>query len=222
MSSYAATSLSTRRSLYFSQYFGYLRFETRFQPFRNMIDTISIHLTPAELQAGLDHIRQSPKDEGVLDLIVRRRTVDAREVLEQAELDLAQGLVGDSWNQRWSKSTPDGSPNVEMQITVMNSRAVALVAREKDRWQLAGDQLYLDMDLSAENLPPGSHLAVGSAIIEVTAPPHLGCQKFVARFGVEAMKFVNSPVGRELRLRGIHARVVQPGEIRTGDLARKV
>ena len=186
------------------------------------MDRISSHLTAEELQAGLDHIRRSPKDEGVLDLIVRRQAVNEREVLEQAELDLLQGLIGDTWNRRRSKSTPDGSPNIEMQITVINSRAAALVAREQDRWQLAGDQLYVDLDLSAENLTAGTQLAVGSAVIEVTAPPHLGCQKFVARFGVEAMKFFNSPLGRELRLRGIHARVVQAGQIRTGDLARKV
>jgi hypothetical protein len=142
-------------------------------------------------------------------------------VLEQAELDLVQGLVGDTWNRRRSKSTPDGSPNIEMQITVINSRVAALVAREKSRWQLAGDQLYVDMDLSAENLPSGTRLALGSAVIEITAPPHLGCQKFVARFGLEAMKFVNSPLGKELRLRGLHARVVQAGRIRTGELARK-
>jgi len=187
-----------------------------------MIDRISSHLTAEELQAGLDHIRCSPKDEGLLDLIVRRQAVNEREVLEQAELDLVQGLIGDTWNRRRSKSTPDGSPNIEMQITVINSRAAALVAREKNRWQLAGDQLYLDLDLSAENLPSGTRMALGSAVIEVTPPPHLGCQKFVARFGLEAMKFVNSPLGRELRLRGMHARVVQPGQIRTGDLARKM
>jgi len=187
----------------------------------HMIEVFT-HLKTEELTAGLEHIRRSPTDEGILELIVRRQSVDHREVLDQAELDLAQGLVGDSWNRRWSKSTPDGSPNVEMQITVMNSRVAALVAQDKDRWQLAGDQLYVDMDLSAANLPAGARLAVGSSVIEVTAPPHLGCQKFVARFGMEAMKFVNSPVGKELRLRGIHARVIQPGVIRTGDLARKI
>ena len=187
-----------------------------------MIHTISAHLTTEELHSGLDHIRRSPKDEGVLDLIVRRQAVNEREVLEQAELDLVHGLVGDTWDRRRSTSTPDGSPNIEMQITVINSRLTALVAREKSRWQLAGDQLYVDLDLSAENLPSGARLAVGSAIIEVTAPPHLGCQKFVARFGREAMKFVNSPVGRDLRLRGLHGRVVQAGRVRTGDLARKV
>jgi hypothetical protein len=187
-----------------------------------MITGISTHLNAEELQAGLDHIRRSPKSEGVLDLIVRRQAVNEREVLEQAELDSSQGLVGDTWNRRRSTSTPDGSPNIEMQLTVMNSRVAALVAREKDRWPLAGDQLYLDMDLSAENLPAGTRLAVGSAVIEATLPPHLGCQKFVARFGVEAMKFVNSPVGKDLRLRGIYVRVIQPGVIRTGDVARKI
>jgi hypothetical protein len=183
---------------------------------------MSSHLTTEELQSGLDRIRRSPTDEGVLNLIVRRPAVNEREVVEQAELDLVQGLVGDTWNRRRSKSTADGSPNIEMQITIINSRVAALVAREKTRWQLAGDQLYVDMDLSSENLPTGTRLTLGSAVIEVTAPPHLGCQKFVARFGLEAMKFVNSPVGRELRLRGLHARVVQAGRIRADQLVRKV
>lgn len=187
-----------------------------------MITDLFTHLKAEELLAGLDHIRSSPRDEGVLELIVRRQSINEREVLEQAELDLVQGLVGDTWNRRRSTSTPDGSPNIEMQITVINSRVAALVAQERHRWQLAGDQLYIDMDLSAANLPAGARLAVGSSVIEVTAPPHLGCQKFVARFGLEAMRFVNSPVGKELRLRGIHARVIQPGIVRTGDLARKI
>jgi len=187
-----------------------------------MIGTLSPHLTAEELQAGLDHIRRSPQDGGLLDLIVRRQAVNEREVLEYGDLDLVAGLVGDTWNRRRSKTTPDGSPNIEMQITVINSRAASLVARDESRWQLAGDQLYLDMDLSAANLPAGTRLALGAAVIEVTAPPHLGCQKFVARFGLEAMKFVNSPVGRDLRLRGLHARVIQSGRICKGDRAHKV
>ena len=186
------------------------------------METTTLHLTREELEAGLDHIRQSPKDNGVLQLIVRRPIVETREVLEEGELSVADGLIGDSWNMRPSSKTADGSPHPEMQINIMNARAVALVAQEKERWQLAGDQLFLDMDLSKENLPAGSRIAIGTAILEVTEPPHTGCHKFVARFGVEAMKFVNSEVGRDLCLRGINAKVVQSGTIRVGQTAKKI
>lgn len=180
------------------------------------------HLTKAELEAGLDEIRRAPKDEGVLQLIVRRPQIEEREILQEAELHLVDGLLGDSWIRRGSSRTADGSPHPDMQINVMGARAAALVAQAKERWHLAGDQLYLDMDLSSANLPPGTQLAIGSAVIQVTPPPHTGCHKFVARFGIEAMRFVNSAVGRELNLRGINARVVQPGLIRVGDVARKL
>lgn len=180
------------------------------------------HLTMSELEAGLDEIRRAPKDEGVLELIVRRPGVNDREVLASGELHLDEGLVGDSWRRRRSKTTPDGSPNLEMQLNIMNTRVIALVAQVKSRWQMAGDQLFLDLDLSAENLPAGTRLSLGSAVIEVTPPPHLGCQKFVARFGLDAMRFVNSTLGRLLHLRGINARVVQGGVIRVGDVVRKI
>lgn len=180
------------------------------------------HLTMTELEAGLDHIRQAPKDGGSLELIVRRPAVDARESLDVAELDTATGLAGDTWVMRGSSRTPDGLRHPDMQLNVMNARAVALVAQVRERWALAGDQLYVDLDLSEGNLPAWTKLALGSAIIEVTDQPHTGCAKFVARFGVDAMKFVNSPVGRSLRLRGLNARVVQPGTIRVGDTVRKL
>jgi hypothetical protein len=180
------------------------------------------HLTTAELQAGVDEIRRAPKVEGVLQLIVRRPSVDGREILDEAELDAHEGLVGDTWRLRRSSRTTDGSPHPDMQLNIMNARVAALVAVEKSRWPLAGDQLFIDMDLSTTNLPAGTRLAVGSAIIEVTNQPHTGCRKFVSRFGVEAMQFVNSPIGRELCLRGINARVVQPGSIRAGDIVRKM
>ena len=186
------------------------------------LELILKHLTAAELEAGLDEIRMAPKDEGLLELIVRRPAVDHREVLTEGELDLVEGLVGDSWKRRSSRTTPDGSPNPEMQLNIMNARVIALVAQDRDRWQLAGDHLFLDMDLSAENLPAGTRVSLGSAVIEVTPPPHLGCQKFVARFGLEAMKFVNSSQGKQLHLRGINAKVVQAGVIRVGDVARKI
>lgn len=181
-----------------------------------------LHLTKEQLEGGLDHIRQSPKNTGVVELIVRRPQTEAREVLEDAEFTTTDGLVGDNWAVRGSSRTEDGGPHPDMQINIMNSRAVALVARERERWPLAGDQLYIDMDLSKENLPAGSRIAIGSVILEVTALPHTGCQKFVSRFGVEAMKFVNSEVGRELCLRGINARVVQSGTIRVGQVATKL
>lgn len=179
-------------------------------------------LTMAELEAGLENITRSPKDEGVLEMIVRRPRTNEREVLETGELDVAEGLVGDNWTTRGSSRTADGSAHPDQQLTVMNSRVIALVAQSKERWQLAGDQLFIDLDLSAENLPPGTRLAIGSAIIEVTPPPHTGCQKFVARYGVDAVKFVNSPLGRQLHLRGINARVVRSGLIRVGDRVKKV
>lgn len=182
----------------------------------------AIHLTMAELEAGLDRIRDSPKQAGVLELIVRRPAVEEREVLEEGELDLVEGLVGDNWKTRGSSRTPDGSSHPDMQLNIMNSRVIALLAQSRERWKLAGDQLFLDLDLSAANLPPGTRLALGSAVIEVTNQPHTGCKKFVQRFGAEAMRFVNSPLGRELHLRGINARVARPGVIRVGDVARKL
>lgn len=180
------------------------------------------HLTMEELEAALDHLREAPKDEGVLQLIVCRPDVEQRRVLDEAELDPSKGLIGDNWIVRGSSKTPDGSAHPEMQINIMNSRVTALVAQDKDRWQLAGDQLYIDMDLSKENLPAGARLQVGSAVLEVSPLPHTGCHKFVSRFGVDAMKFVNSAVGKELCLRGINAKVVQGGVVKVGEVAKKI
>jgi len=181
------------------------------------------HRTTAELEAALDHVRASPADLGTVELIVRRPAVDEREVLDVGVLDPAHGLVGDTWKDRGSKHTPDGTAETIAQLNVMNARMVAaLTPDDPTRRPLAGDQLFLDLDLSIDNLPAGTRLALGAAVIEVTAKPHLGCDKFVARFGVEAMRFVNGELGRELRLRGLNAMVVQPGEVRTGDLVRKL
>ncbi len=152
---------------------------------------------------------------------MRRPTIGAREVLEEGQLDLTVGLIGDNWRVKASTATPDGSPDPAGQITLMNARTAGVVAGQRERWALAGDQLYVDLDLSDANLPPGTRLAIGDAVIEITAKPHLGCAKFAARFGRDALRFVNTGAGRVLNLRGRNARVVVPGTIRRGDLVRR-
>ena len=180
------------------------------------------HLTLPEMESGFPHICESPKDGGMLRLIVRRPQAGARETLQEGELTLADGLAGDGWRARGSSKRPDGSPDPENQLTVMNARVIELLAQERDRWPLAGDQLFIDLDLSAENLPAGSRLSIGSAVIEVTAQPHTGCKKFHARYGSDAVKFVNSPERRKWNLRGICAKVVKEGRVRVGDVAKKI
>lgn len=179
-------------------------------------------LTLEELNAGMDEIRQSPQDSGVIEMIVRRPEIGERDIVQQAELDLGVGMIGDNWATRGSTSTPDGSSHPNKQITVMNVRAISLLAQERDNWPIAGDQFFVDMDLSKANLPPGTLLGLGSAIIRVSEEPHTGCVKFSARFGSDAMKFVNSPEGRSLQLRGINAKVVQPGVVQVGDVVKKL
>jgi hypothetical protein len=176
----------------------------------------------SRLEESLALIRESPADRGTVELIARRPDVDEREVLAVALLDLDEGLVGDTWRVRGSSRTPNGGPNLDAQLTVMNARVATAVAGARERWPLAGDQLYVDFDISRTNLPPGSRVRIGSAVIEFSEPPHTGCAKFSARFGVDALKFVNSEVGRELRLRGANCRVVVAGTVRPGDEIRKL
>jgi hypothetical protein len=180
------------------------------------------HRTTEDLEAALDHIRAAPADLGHVDLVVRRPAEGEREVLAAGELHPAHGLVGDNWAQRGSSRTDDGSSHPDMQLNVINARLSTYVAVDPERRALAGDQLHLDLDLSLANLPPGTRLALGTAVIEVTEIPHTGCAKFVERFGRDAMRFVNSPRGRELRLRGLNAKVVVAGVVRPGDEVRKV
>ena len=182
------------------------------RPHDERVESDVLELT--QLQAGLDEIRRAPTTEGTVALIVRRPVQDEREVLSEAELNTELGVVGDDWFKR------DGDPR--SQITLMNVRAIALIAQSEDRWPLAGDQLYVDLDLSDANVPPGTRIAVGSAIVEASEVPHRGCKKFGARFGLDALRFVNSTIGYELNLRGINARIVQGGVVRPGDPVRKL
>ena len=182
----------------------------------------TLHLDREALEAGLDHVRAAPDDNGRLELICRRPEVEQREVVGEATLDAEVGLVGDCWLTRGSSSTPDGSANPLAQLTLMGARAAALVAGTDERRQLAGDQLFVDLDLSGANVPPGTRLRIGEAVVEITEIPHTGCGKFLKRFGVDASKFINSDVGRELNLRGVNARVIEGGTVRTGDAVTKI
>lgn len=182
-----------------------------------------MHLDAAALDAGLPEIRRSPTDEGTVDMIVRRPDLGARQSLEEGALSTEVGLVGDTWAVRPSRRTADGSPHPDMQLNLINARLSSLVAGGDDEQRaLAGDQLHLDLDRSIENLPPGTRLGLGTAVIEVTDQPHTGCPKFRRRFGAEALHFVNHGEGAERRLRGINAKVVRAGTIRVGDIVGKL
>lgn len=178
------------------------------------------HRSADDLLAGLETVEAAPRDEGSVRLIVRRPAVDARETLAEAELDPDVGLVGDSWIDRAGLGS-DG-PHRYAQVTLMNARYAELIAGPRDEWAKAGDQLYVDLDLSTENLPAGTRLALGTAVIELSAEPHTGCAKFSARFGSEALRLANSRRGRHLRLRGANAVIVEAGTVRDGDVIRRI
>jgi tRNA-Thr(GGU) m(6)t(6)A37 methyltransferase TsaA len=172
--------------------------------------------------AWLAEVRRSPADRGTLEMIVRRPVVGGREELEVGELDPMVGLRGDNWLERGSQARADGSADPEAQLNIMNSRCAELVAGGRERMPLAGDQLFVDLDLSPANLPAGTRLRLGSAVIEVTAKPHTGCAKFTKRFGLAAHRWINGTTGRAERLRGICAVVVEPGTVRRGDVITKL
>ncbi len=179
------------------------------------------HLDTEALNAGLDHIRASPPDNGTVEMIVSRPDVGAREVLEGCELRVGEGLVGDNYVARGSRETDDGSAHPEAQLNLMMSRSVDLCADgDRERWPLAGDQLLVDLDLGEANLAIGTRLELGTAIIEVSAKPHNGCAKFSERFGIDAARWVNHD--KSLRLRGINAMVVQSGTVKAGDKISKI
>jgi hypothetical protein len=173
------------------------------------------HLSLSELEAGLAAAGASPQDHARLEMIVARPATDQRQVQEQARLTLEDGLVGDVWRTK-------GAANPGAQITLMNSRVIQTISQDRAAWPLAGDQLFVDLDLSQDNLPPGTRLVIGSAVLEVTAVPHNGCSKFAERYGPDATRFVNTEQGKAQRRRGLNARVVQPGEVRVGDTVSKM
>lgn len=179
------------------------------------------HLNRHDLEAGLPHILASPKDGGRLEAIVVRTAAGERLDVASARISLAHGVEGDHWAKGCWKSLADGSPDPDVQICIMNSRCIALIAQERANWPPAGDNLFVDMDLSPENLPPGTRLSLGTAEIEITAVRHLGCGSFIERYGRDACLFVNTGTGRDHRLRGIYARVTRDGVVSVGDTLSK-
>lgn len=178
--------------------------------------------TQQQLDACLDEIRRAPRDAGTVELIARRPAIGEREILEHAQLTLEAGLVGDSWSTRTHRRGKLAPPHPGEQVTLMCARVIAAIVPSRDAWAAAGDQLYVDLDLGADNLPPGTRLRVGTAVLEVSAEPHLGCVKFTKRFGADATRWLNTEVGRALNLRGINARVVIAGEVRRGDAIHRL
>jgi MOSC domain-containing protein YiiM len=178
--------------------------------------------TDRDFEPFLASVEAAPRRAGRLELIVRLPAVDEREILSEAALDAVIGLVGDGWHERGSSRTLDGGPNPESQVTLISTRVLRAIEPDEARWPLAGDQLYVDFDLGEEALPPGTRIAVGSALLEVSEQPHTGCAKFSARFGSDALRWINSPVGRSLRMRGMNTRVVVGGTVRIGDVVRAV
>lgn len=174
-----------------------------------------MHRSTDELEARLGDILAAPSDNGPVEMIVRRPAENRRETIETGRLDTAEGLAGDDWSKR-------GESHKSTQLTLMSSRVVDAVAGSRDRWPLAGDQLYVDMDLSNGNLPAGTRLGIGDAVVEVSSMPHTGCAKFAGRYGPVALRFVNVGEGRQRRFRGMYAFVVQSGEFRVGDKVRKL
>lgn len=180
------------------------------------------HKLLTNMEQALPHILDSPATTGTIELIVCRPKTGERKILSDCELTIEEGLVGDNWKQRGYSRSPDRSANVEMQLNLMNARSIAAITDNREHWPLAGDQFFVDFDLSKNNLPAGTRLQIGEAVIEVTAEPHLGCLKFSERFGKDAVKFVNSDSGKQLNLRGINAKVIVAGRVRSGDPISKL
>ena len=176
------------------------------------------HPSTEDLEARLAWLADAPKDGGAITGIVIRPRTNERVLLSECKVSPELGVHGDNW----ASGSHGETPNPSAQITIMNTRMIELLADEKERQALAGDQFFADMDLSKTNLKVGQQLRIGTAVLEIMSKPHLGCVKFSNRFGADALKFVNSEAGTEMRLRGVYASVISSGSIEVGNAIEKI
>ena len=178
--------------------------------------------TTEQLEAGMAGVLDAPSAEGPVRLVVRRPGRGQREILAEGQLDTELGLVGDDWINRPGMNRDTPSPYA--QVTVMNARVAELISGDPDpaSWAQCGDQLYVDLDISEANMPPGTRIGVGAAVLEVQSEPHTGCVQFRSWWGGDALRHISTEQGQALRMRGVNTRVVQSGIVRPGDRARKL
>jgi hypothetical protein len=179
------------------------------------------YVTTQEIKHRMPWVLDSPRDNGIVRLIVVRPQTDQRDVIEQAHFSPAAGVAGDNWQHDCWKRLADGRSDPDVQVAIMNARMIEVLAGDQTHWPLAGDQLFVDFDLGTANLSPGDQLKVGDAILEITAEPHRGCRKFKQRFGEQALNYVNSAEGDRHRLRGVYAKIIEVGKVETGDAIKK-
>jgi len=172
----------------------------------------SFHLPLAKLEAGLRALAEPPRDVGRLALLVVRRPDGTRETPASAQLTPQGGLAGDGWARR-----PPRDP--EAQLAVMRHDVAALIANGQPL-STFGDNLFVELDSSSKNLPAGTRLRVGDAVVEVTAEPHDGCRKFLGRFGADALRFVQAKATRDRNLRGVYWKVCTGGRVELGEAIR--
>ena len=180
------------------------------------------YIASSEIEARFEWVLEAPADAGRVESLVIRPAVNQREPLQRVMFSPQQGVEGDNWLSSCWKKLPSGESDPDVQVAIMNARMIEVLTNDKSRWPLAGDQLFVDFDLSVGNLAVGDRLQVGAAVLEITAEPHRGCSKFKKRFGQDALTFVNSPQGDVHRLRGVYAKIVSAGEVCVGDSVSKI
>jgi MOSC domain-containing protein YiiM len=170
-----------------------------------------------ELEALWAAAPPPPRERGSVRLLCVRRAPSEHETPESVEVTVDEGLVGDRWSRR-----ADHDPDPDSQVTLMMANVAELVAAGVQPLHEAGDNILVDYDISAENLPVGSRLRIGGVVLEVSAAPHTGCSKFAGRFGTDALRWTNSPRWPERRLRGMNCRVISGGTVRLGDAVERI